>query len=130
MKGLTRNPMRRSVVAALALILALTSPKSFGAAEGESHTGPRKQLTTVVFIGLGGAILGLSTLSFYARPQDRLSNIAIGLAVGIIGGVAYVTYGAVSKSDSLSASPADGRVERFPQASYKRAPILAYQFDF
>lgn len=54
--------------------------------------GPRKQLATIVFAGLGGAVLGLSTLSFYGRPQDRLSNIAIGFAVGIIIGAVYTTY--------------------------------------
>jgi hypothetical protein len=40
--------------------------------------GPRRQLATILFAGLGGSILGLSTLSFYGRPQDKLSNIAIG----------------------------------------------------
>ena len=55
-------------------------------------TGPRKQLATIIFAGLGGAILGLSTLSFYGRPQDNLKNIAIGFAVGVIGGTAFASY--------------------------------------
>lgn len=54
--------------------------------------GPRKQLATIVFSGLGGAVLGLSTLSFYGRPQDKLSNIAVGFAIGIITGTIYTTY--------------------------------------
>ena len=41
-------------------------------------------LATILFAGLGGSILGLSTLSFYGRPQDKLQNIAIGFAVGVI----------------------------------------------
>ena len=66
-------------------------------AQGLDHappapSGPRKQLATIVFAGLAGAILGLSTLSFYGRPQDKLSNIAVGFAVGIIGGTMYTTY--------------------------------------
>ena len=44
-------------------------------------SGPRKQLATIIFAGLGGAILGLSTLSFYGRPQDHLENIALGFVV-------------------------------------------------
>jgi hypothetical protein len=58
--------------------------------------GPRKQLATIIFSGLGGAVLGLSTLSFYGRPQDNLNNIAVGFAVGVIVGTGYVTYTALT----------------------------------
>ncbi|MEQ1876190.1 MAG: hypothetical protein ABL958_06060 [Bdellovibrionia bacterium] len=58
--------------------------------------GPRRQVALIIFAGLGGAILGLSTLSFYGRPQDKLSNIAIGFALGIIGGTIFVTYKAAA----------------------------------
>ena len=68
--------------------------------------GPRRQLATIVFAGLGGAILGLSTLSFYGRPQDQLVNIAIGFAVGVIAGTTYVTIkSATSKDYYGSAEP-------------------------
>jgi hypothetical protein len=59
--------------------------------------GPRKQISTIVFSGVAGAILGLSTLSFYGRPQERLSNIAVGAAVGIIIGAMYTTYRAAAE---------------------------------
>ncbi|OQW52416.1 MAG: hypothetical protein A4S09_08670 [Proteobacteria bacterium SG_bin7] len=59
--------------------------------------GARRQLATIIFAGLSGAILGLSTLSFYGRPQDRLSNIAVGFALGIFAGTIYTTYKAASK---------------------------------
>jgi len=62
-----------------------------------SSSGPRKQIATIVFAGLAGAILGLSTLSFYGRPQDKLSNIAIGFAVGVIAGTVYTSYQATTK---------------------------------
>ncbi len=67
----------------------------------KSLSGPRKQLATIIFGGLGGAILGLSTLSFYGRPQDKLSNIAIGAAVGVIAGTAFVTYKAATNPSEL-----------------------------
>lgn len=59
--------------------------------------GARRQLATIIFAGLSGAILGLSTLSFYGRPQDRLSNIAVGFALGIFAGTIYTTYRAAAK---------------------------------
>ncbi len=64
--------------------------------ERATQAGPRRQLATIIFTGLGGAVLGLSTLSFYGRPQDKLSNIAIGGAFGIIAGTIYVTYNAAT----------------------------------
>jgi len=68
--------------------IAQPPPKTFG---------PKKQATVIIFAGLGGAVLGLSTLSFYGRPQDKLANIAIGAAVGIIVGTIYVTYKAATQ---------------------------------
>ncbi len=66
-----------------------------------SVSGPRKQLATILFMGLGGAVLGLSTLSFYGRPQDKLSNIAIGFAFGVIAGTTFVTYKAATNPQEL-----------------------------
>jgi len=60
-------------------------------------TGPRKHLSTIVFAGIAGAILGLSTLSFYGRPQDKMNNIAIGFAIGVISGTIYTTFRAASE---------------------------------
>lgn len=68
-------------------------------------SGPRRQLATIVFAGLGGAILGLSTLSFYGRPQDNLSNIAIGFAVGVIAGTTYVTIRSATTRDYYDEKP-------------------------
>jgi len=63
--------------------------------------GPRRQLGTIIYSGLGGAVLGLSTLSFYGRPQDKLANIAIGFAVGVIAGTIAVTYNAATNPDEF-----------------------------
>ena len=63
--------------------------------------GPRKQLAIIIFSGLAGAVLGLSTLSFYGRPQERLSNIAVGFALGVITGSIYTTYRAASAPDEF-----------------------------
>ena len=58
-------------------------------------TGTRRRLSGIIFSGLGGAVLGLSTLSFHGRPQDHLQNIAIGFALGVMAGTLMTTYKAV-----------------------------------
>lgn len=42
--------------------------------------------------GLGGAVLGLSTLSFVEEPSEHTNNILVGGALGIIAGVIVVVY--------------------------------------
>jgi hypothetical protein len=86
----------------LSLCLAFTAPMALAAPKTDkaaqtSAQGPRRHLTTIVMAGLAGAILGLSTLSFYGRPQDRLSNIATGFAIGIVIGACYTTYKAAAE---------------------------------
>ena len=82
------------------LMFCLFSFDAFGQQETvHRRSGPRRQLATIVFAGLGGAILGLSTLSFYGRPQDHLSNIAVGFAIGVIAGTAVVTVKSATTRD-------------------------------
>lgn len=49
------------------------------------------QVARIMMSGLGGAVFGVSTLSFYGKPQEHLSNVAIGSVVGLILGAVYVT---------------------------------------
>jgi apolipoprotein N-acyltransferase len=51
--------------------------------------------------GVGGAILGLSTLSFVEEPKNHLKNILVGGAIGIIVGVGIVAYSQATKSESI-----------------------------
>lgn len=63
----------------------------------------KSKLATVIFVGLGGAVLGLSTLSFYGEPEEHISNITTGFALGILAGTSYVIYdSAAASSSSLS----------------------------
>ncbi|MCB0348590.1 MAG: hypothetical protein KDD37_07120 [Bdellovibrionales bacterium] len=66
-----------------------------------SADAPRKNFTTIIYAGLGGAILGLSTLSFHGRPQDHMDDIAIGFAVGIIAGALYTSYLAATEPEEF-----------------------------
>ncbi|MGE0526064.1 MAG: hypothetical protein AB7G93_02555 [Bdellovibrionales bacterium] len=88
----------------LSLVITLTVPyagaqgnDAGGQTRAEPASGPRRYLSQIIFAGLAGAILGLSTLSFYGRPQDKLSNIAVGFAVGVIGGTMYTTFKAATE---------------------------------
>ena len=61
----------------------------------------RKSVATIIFAGLGGAILGLSTLSFYGNPQDHLGNISTGFALGIVAGTVFVTIDSTQQMAEL-----------------------------
>jgi hypothetical protein len=95
--------MVQRILKALMSVAIIVSLAGTAFAQNSSSTdmgkrgGPRRQLATIIFAGLGGAVLGLSTLSFYGRPQDNLSNIAVGFAVGVITGTTYVTYKAATR---------------------------------
>ena len=124
--------------------IAQTSPtqtSASGVAGGEGHTagGPRKQLATIIYAGLGGAILGLSTLSFYGRPQEMLANIAIGFAVGVIVGTTFVTYKAASNPNEFygAVTPSRPLLERDLELasahSYREDPTplrASYAWEF
>ncbi len=81
----------------VALVLTFMSSQSFAQNTSSTKSGPKKQLTMIFLTGLGGAVLGLSTLSFYGRPQDHLGNIAVGFAIGVVFGTIYVTYNTATK---------------------------------
>lgn len=116
--------MVRILILILSCALITAEPAAFAQGKSSAANGPRKHLTTIVFAGLAGAVLGLSTLSFYGRPQDRLNNIAIGAAFGIIGGTMFSTYKAAAEPREFYGleNPHDMRP--------RQTPALAYAFEF
>jgi hypothetical protein len=83
------NKLNRALV--IFGLLMLLRPPAFAetSLQSSSMSGFRKSFATVMFCGLGGAVLGLSTLSFYGKPDEHIGNISTGFAIGIIGGVAF-----------------------------------------
>ena len=87
-----------------ALSLFFVSTPAFSQAEaggGGESTYFEDSFRDVSIVGataVGGAILGLSTLSFVETPGDHLKNIVVGAAVGIILGVGLVAYMAATKN--------------------------------
>ena len=61
----------------------------------------KTDILIVVAGGLGGAILGLSTLSFVDEPKKHTRNIIMGSSIGIIAGVAFVAYNQANKSQEM-----------------------------
>ncbi len=139
--------MVRRILISIIFSLAVTSnafaqtpppPPAAGAAgeqKSSALSGPRRQLATIVFAGLGGAILGLSTLSFYGRPQEKLNNIAIGFAFGIIAGTSYVTYKAATNPQELYGSERRVLPQIEADLAQSNAPTydpqqIAFTFEF
>lgn len=85
---------KRIYTVVLAIGLGVVGIGSIGHAQNQSRAqGPsvRSQVAKILLSSLGGAVLGISTLSFYDRPQDHLSNVAVGGTVGALLGSIYVT---------------------------------------
>lgn len=113
----------------LILILAVTLAQSSMAqtSTGTGFLGFRRGLATVMLAGLGGAVLGLSTLSFYGEPQDHIGNIWVGLAVGALGGTAYVLAQSQSQNQfALESNPLKGLSQRVPSSPL----AFQYAWDF
>ena len=98
----------KSIFLSLLLLSFTFSPSSWG------QTGPEdvvKQtqgdLMAVAGAGVGGAILGLSTLSFYDTPSKHISNVWTGAAIGIIVGVIFVAVTHAQKAQDEFASTKD-----------------------
>ncbi len=93
----------------------------------------KRGVATVLFASLGGAVLGLSTLSFYGEPEEHTNNITLGAAVGFVGGLAYVLSGSrqSAPSNPYSVMPdADFKNRRALAFHSARAPVINIQFDF
>lgn len=62
------------------------------AAEDEFIKNTQDDIILVGAAGIGGAVLGLSTLSFYDQPSEHVANIWTSAAIGVIAGVIWVVY--------------------------------------
>ena len=114
----------RSRLVAVVVSLLVAFPAIAGAQEGTSILGVRRSITTIMFAGLAGAVLGLSTLSFYGEPQDHVGNIWTGLAVGALAGTGYVLAKTTSQNTAFE------ELKFKPKMNPGQRPLLVYNFDF
>lgn len=111
------------------LILSFLTP-SFAAeqaapAEGAEESGSNElvnqtigDLAIIVGAGAGGAILGLSTLSFYEKPKEHWKNITVGGALGVIAGVAVVVYLQATRNQTIVDEEEEARFKANPEFDY------------
>lgn len=81
----------------------------FAQAEDDFVKTTQQDLFIVAGGGIGGAIIGLSTLSFTNQPSKHLSNIWTGAALGVIAGVIYVVYDSATRNQEDLTSGIDGK---------------------
>lgn len=94
-------------IALVLVLLAFVVPSSYaqeaaaGAESSESVGFDAKgAFSKILIAGLVGGILGLSTLSFYEKPNDHLRNITLGAGAAMIGTALYMTLSLASGSKS------------------------------
>lgn len=94
------NVFRKFSLITISFFSLAFAPCAFAQSENSSDILEESlgDITTVAAIGLGGAILGLSTLSFVEEPKDHLKNILIGGSFGVILGVGLVAWQQATKS--------------------------------
>jgi hypothetical protein len=93
----------------------------------------KRNVAAILFSSIGGAVLGLSTLSFYGEPQEHTNNITLGALLGFVGGSAYVlmdtTHPPVQSYD-ISFAESDQKLKKGPLLLAKNPPVLRFQYDF
>lgn len=113
-----------SMVAIMTLGVLFSSTSQ---AQENQFSGVRRNLATILFCGLGGAVLGISTLSFYGQPQEHIGNITTGLALGTIAGVIYVTstqYYGSNGSNNTTLLQHDRGIELSHQKGNNKPPMM------
>jgi hypothetical protein len=96
--------MKKAICVFLGLNLMFLAPAT---AQDEFIQNTQRDAMIVAGATAGGAVLGLSTLSFVDTPSRHISNIWTGAALGLIGGVLIVAYYSAQKGSEelISAAP-------------------------
>ena len=87
----------KKLIALLLSCLYLVMTPAMAQNEDDILQATQNDLILVAAAGAGGAILGLSTLSFVDKPSKHISNIWTGAALGVIAGVMVVAYNSAQK---------------------------------
>ena len=112
-------------ISILIMTVLLLSQVALAQTSSGQMTGVRRNIATVIFAGLGGAVLGLSTLSFYGEPQGHVSNIWLGLGAGLIAGTIYIS----AKDSNYSQMEIPTNPNQLQK--HRSAPqFFVYNFDF
>lgn len=85
----------------------------------------RRGVAVMMFAGVAGAVIGLSTLSFYGDPQEHTNNIWMGLGIGTAIGGVYVISPRTSRSLIENAPPSNPN-----QMARLSSPLVQYEIAF
>lgn len=127
--------MKKIVVAFLSLVLFCEL--SFAQYQTRTTAKPswRRNAAIVLFSGIGGSLLGLSTLSFYGQPKEHTNNITIGALLGALGGVGWVVHEQSKQMrtptrtyDYYGMFPTNELIQKPNLAA--QVPTVQYQFTF
>ena len=125
--------MKKLICALLSLSLLTTAVNPAFAQESEDDIikNTQNDIMLVAVAGAGGAVLGLSTLSFVEKPSKHVSNIWTGAALGIIAGVIFVAYNSAQKgSEDLQSSSEFSSSERVAWHSENTENLSFNQVQF
>ena len=95
------------------LTIVFLSHNRVHAQEGKQNDMIQRSATDLMIVvgaGVGGAILGLSTLSFAEKPRKNLRNIMYGGAIGIVAGVVIVAYNYATEAQQTDFSEDEARL--------------------
>lgn len=96
-------------------------------AQAQSQSTFKRTTATILFSSIGGGVLGLSTLSFYGKPQEHTDNITTGVLIGFIAGVSYVMYDNYSQKATSIETPSRQIQQHLVAASSTQKRRGAYQ---
>lgn len=89
----------------------------------------KRNTATILFASIGGGILGLSTLSFYGKPQEHTDNITVGVVLGLAAGIGYLAYQSNQPtSNQFSAQIDCDRAIRKCQKQQMSFNLLSYSY--
>lgn len=90
----------KKVIASTLVLTVFLNPVNLAAQDSSSGVldDSLNDLYIVLGTGAAGALLGLSTLSFADKPKDKIKNVSIGGAIGIVLGVGIALFSQASKS--------------------------------
>jgi hypothetical protein len=111
--------MRYILIVSFLFVTSLMNP-----ARAQSQSTFKRTTATVLFSSIGGGILGLSTLSFYGKPQEHTDNITTGVLLGFIAGVSYVMYDNYGQQAQNPPKPLFEMAAHFEQK--KRGPSFSW----
>lgn len=133
--------LQKLASAIIIFLLILTPFKSFAADNGDFVDDSIRDMSIVLGTTIGGAVLGLSTLSFADEPSKHWRNVAVGGAIGLIVGVGVVVVSQATTHSTITKTNTDLNEYNFDSyarqdfasqrvVESKNIPDIGYTFSF